>query len=393
MSHALAFRMFLAVSLVTGLMADALAAEVHRATRLGNPATRFAAPLKTPDDLRRTLLSEALRDDVLTVLRLSEFNGDFEDFRQAAATAPIQALSIPVGTVLTAMSTRHQGKPRLLRNVLWAGKAPIDAYAFSFISGERRYRVVTPKACSNFWAEEQLPPPKHELALRCEAPAESAKSNLIVSCATLENSGDLPESLAMLSMPMPAGARVKCVSGGPDVSDSTQLAWKFANFLPGEKRTVCATFAPDQPGRVAFKSAAVGERSAAVTSQCETQVLDVPAALLEVVGPAGPVKVGGEVVYVVKVLNQNKLPLTHVKIVAGLGEGQRFVDGAGATPVAAGEGGRLVSGVVAALNPGEAVEWRIVVKADKAGEARFNVDLEADQFFCPTRKTAVTVQN
>ncbi|MDD5390643.1 MAG: hypothetical protein PHD37_14985 [Gallionellaceae bacterium] len=393
MPRTLAFLMFLVVSLSTGLMADALAAEVHRATRLGNPATRFAAPLKTPDDLRRTLLSEALRDDVLTVLRLSEFNGDFEDFRWAAVNAPIRALSIPVGTVLPAMSTRHKGKPRLLRNVLWAGKKPIDAYEFSFISGERRYRVVTPKACSNFWAEEQLPPPKHELALSCEAPTESAKSNLIVSCATLENSGDLPESLAMLSMPMPAGARVKCVSGGPDVSDSTRLTWKFADFLPGEKRTVCATFAPAQPGRVAFKSAAVGERSTAVASQCETRVLDVPAALLEVAGPAGPVKVGGDVVYVVKVLNQNKQPLTHVKIVAGLAEGQRFVGGSGPTSVTSDEGGRVVPGVVTVLNTGEAVEWRIVVKADKAGEARFNVDLEADQFFCPTRKTAVTVQN
>jgi len=41
--------------------------EPHRATRLGNPATRFADPLKSPDDLRRTLTSEALREDVREV--------------------------------------------------------------------------------------------------------------------------------------------------------------------------------------------------------------------------------------------------------------------------------------------------------------------------------------
>ena len=36
----------------------------HFATRLGNPATRFADPLQTPDDLRRMLTSAALRADL-----------------------------------------------------------------------------------------------------------------------------------------------------------------------------------------------------------------------------------------------------------------------------------------------------------------------------------------
>lgn len=272
MKPSFASLLVLLLSLTTGLNACVSAADQHRATRLGNPATRFADPLKTPEDLRRTLLQESLRDDVLKVLRMSEYNGDVEDFRQAAANAPIKELRIPTGTVLPAMSTRVKGKPELLRNLVWAGKKPIDAYEFSFISGERRYRVVTPKACSNFWVEEQLPRPKHALALSCEAPAESAQPNLIQVCDTLSNSGDLTEPLAMLSMPMPSGAKVKCVSGGANVSDSTQLTWKFENFAPGEKRTVCATFVPVQPGQVVFRSAAVGNRSASVTSQCETRV-------------------------------------------------------------------------------------------------------------------------
>lgn len=272
MKPSIASQLLLLFFLSAGLSASALAADQHRATRLGNPATRFADPLKTPEDLRRTLLKESLQDDVLKVLRMSEYNGDIEDFRQAAANAPIKELRIPTGTVLPAMSTRVKGKPDLLRNLVWAGKKPIEAYEFSFISGERRYRVVTPKACSNFWVEEQLPRPKHELTLRCEAPAESAQPDLIQVCDTLSNSGDLPEPLAMLSMPMPAGAKVKCVSGGANVSDSTQLTWQFENFAPGAKRTVCATFVPTQPGQVVFKSAAVGNRSAGVTIQCETRV-------------------------------------------------------------------------------------------------------------------------
>ncbi len=153
---------------------------MHRATHLGNPATRFADPLKTPDDLRRTLQSEALREDVQLVLRMSGYTGGMDDFLRAAAQAPVQALSIPVGSVPPAMSTRRKGRPHLPRNVLWAGKAPIDAYEFSFLSGERRYRVVTPKACSNFWVEEQLPRPRHALDLSCDAPANSARPEIIL---------------------------------------------------------------------------------------------------------------------------------------------------------------------------------------------------------------------
>ena len=39
-------------------------------------------------------------------------------------------------------------------DVLWAGKKPIDAFAFEFSSNCVRYRLVTPKACSNFWVED-----------------------------------------------------------------------------------------------------------------------------------------------------------------------------------------------------------------------------------------------
>jgi hypothetical protein len=384
--------LLMVVSFLTGPMADAQT-EPHRATRLGNPATRFANPLKTPQDLRRTLSSEALQDDVVKVLRMSEYNGDLEDFRHAVANAPIRELRIPVGTLLPAMSTRTKGKPDLLRNLVWAGKKPIDAYEFSFISGERRYRVVTPKACSNFWVEEQLPRPAPALTLSCTAPTESAKSNLITLCNTLGNRGDLPETLAMLSLPMPAGAKVKCVSGGANTSDSSQLTWTFDNFAPGAKRTVCASFAPVQPGQIVFRSAAVGNRSAHVTSQCETRVSDVPAALLEVVNLADPVKVGSDVVYVIKVVNQDTQPLTNVRIMARTEDGQQFVSGAGTTPVSVADEGRILSGVLAMFNPKEQAEWRIVVKARNAGEVHFNVDLEADQFFCAAQKTVTTIQN
>lgn len=376
-------------SLWTGLIA---AAEPHRATRLGNPATRFADPLKTPEDLRATLLKESLQDDVLKVLRMSEYLGDIEDFRHAAANASIKELSIPVGSILPAMSTRKRGKVDLLRNVLWAGKKPIDAYEFSFISGERRYRVVTPKACSNFWVEEQLPRPQAALALSCEAPTEMPSHKTLTHCNTLTNIGELNEPLAMLSLPIPAGLKLESTMPAASALDSAQAAWKFDNLAPGAKQTVCATFSPIQTGQAVFKSAAVGQRAGGVTAQCESRVFGLPAVLLEVIDLADPVLVGNDVTYVIRVLNQGTMQLSNIRIVASMEEGQRFLSGGGVTEVASGAKGLINPGVIAQLNPQQQVEWRIVVRAEKAGDVRFVVALEADQFARPVMETEATFQ-
>jgi hypothetical protein len=79
-------------------------------------------------------------------------------------------VEIPVGARMPFMSSRHGGRPVCLRNVLWAGPAPIPAYAFTFSSQGRRYRCVTPKPCCNFFLEDLGVP---ILTLTCEAPAEA----------------------------------------------------------------------------------------------------------------------------------------------------------------------------------------------------------------------------
>jgi len=270
---------FLIAAMLAFSMSLAVAqTEPHRATRLGNPATRFAPPLTTPDDLRRTLQSEALRDDVQLVARKSGFNGDMEDFLRAAKSAPIREISIAPNTLLPAMSTRNKGKADVIYNVLWAGKKPFDAYEFSFVSGERRYRVVTPKACSNFWVEEQQPPPKPELSLDCTSPAESSGDALVQVCCTLKNIGELARRHAQDVLPFPAAAQARCASGGVDVSDTSRLSWKFDNLAPGEERRFCANFAPQQPGKITFSAWATAQRAVGVTSSSETRVQAATAA-------------------------------------------------------------------------------------------------------------------
>lgn len=143
----------LAPALALGVLAVNAEAQQHRATRLGNPATRFAKPLKKGDDLRVLLRAEKMKADVAAVLQEVGWAGDLADLDRAAATAEISEVQIPTGTRLDFMAARKNGKAYAMRDVLWAGAKPIDALAFEFSSKCTRYRLVTPKACSNFWVE------------------------------------------------------------------------------------------------------------------------------------------------------------------------------------------------------------------------------------------------
>ena len=148
------FTALLAAALTLGSLAVTAEAQQHRATRLGNPATRFAKPLKKPDDLRVLLRAEKMKADVAAVLADVGWAGDPTDLDRAAAAAEISAVQVPNGTRIPFMAARKNGKPYAMRDVLWAGKKPIDAFGFEFTSKCVRYRLVTPKACSNFWVEE-----------------------------------------------------------------------------------------------------------------------------------------------------------------------------------------------------------------------------------------------
>lgn len=148
------FVAMLAPALALGVLAVSAEAQQHRATRLGNPATRFAKPMKKADDLRVLLRSDKMKADVAAILNEVGWKGNHEDVDRAAATAEISEVKVPTGTRLPFMASRKNRKPHALVDVLWAGKKPIDAFAFEFSSNCVRYRLVTPKICSNFWIED-----------------------------------------------------------------------------------------------------------------------------------------------------------------------------------------------------------------------------------------------
>ena len=194
----LRFAVMIAPALALGVLAVTAEAQQHKATRLGNPATRFAQRTpKKPDDIRVLLRSDKTKADVAAVLNEVGWKGNIEDFDRAAASAEITAVQIAPGTRIPFMSSRKNKKAHALVDVLWAGKKPIDAFAFEMSSNCERYRVVTPKACGNFWVEDlghdnvdpkcNVPPPPPPPVVSVSGASEVCVSQPVEYAITVNN--------------------------------------------------------------------------------------------------------------------------------------------------------------------------------------------------------------
>jgi uncharacterized repeat protein (TIGR01451 family) len=108
--------------------------------------------------------------------------------------------------------------------------------------------------------------------------------------------------------------------------------------------------------------------------------------LLEVIDTVDPVEVGSDTTFVVSATNQGSSPDTNLKVVATLPPSMQFVSGSGSTQVVA-VGQTVTMSAVASLAPGAKAEWRIVVKAKSAQDARSRWEMTSDQFKVPVIET------
>lgn len=370
------------------LAAGPARAEQHRATFLGHPSTRFAPPLSTPDDLRARFRDEHLRGDIAEVLRQWGWTGKLEDLWQAALNAPVRDVTIPVGETMPFMSSRENGKPICLRNVLWAGKEPAPAYAFNFRSNGRLYRCVTPKACSNFFVEDQGLEPLPALAIECVVPAEVLPGRPFDFCLTVRNDGTgwLPKG--KVHLPVPDNVSLLKASAGFSVADR-ELTWGFTNLPAKSGQQFCAVFNGVNPGPVAFQARAEGEQVSVAQTACSTRVIGIPAILIDAIDLEDPVQVGNEVTYEIKVTNQGNTPATRVRLDFTIPPNEQFVSGDGPSAIHKTDD-RVGTDALAVLDPKGVATWRVVVKAVQPGDVRFQIELSSDQFQKPIHEEEST---
>ena len=363
-------------------------AEHHRATRLGNPQTRFAPPLHSPEELRARFRDPKLTQDFITVLDLEGWQGNPDDMFRAAQTAEIKGATIPVGCVMPFMSTREHGRPICLRNVTWAGPQPIEAYAFDFTSNGRCFRCIVPKPCSNFFVEDMGPQPEPNLTLACEAPERMPTTRPVKVYFTVSNTGNAVEPQATITLPLPAGTTATEADQG-GIIGANGVTWAIRDLAPGASQKVRVTLVTPAAGTVPFHCTATGTAGESAQSDCETVMFEVHAILVEVVDLTDPVPVGDDVNYVIKITNQSDTVDTNLRLVCTVPDSQEFITGTGITAIRA-DGKTITMDAVPTLAPKAVATWQVATKALSVDDSRFKVEVTGDQFEEPIHRQEST---
>lgn len=353
-------------------------AEEHFATHLGNPATRFAPTIRSAADVRARFADTKLRPDFAAVLQQWGWTGDTADLFDAGLHAELSEIEIPVGTVMPFMSSREHGRAICLRNVHWAGKEPVAAFAFNFNSKGRRYRCIVPRPCSNFYIEELGPEPKPGLAIDCAMPERVLAGRKFQACLTVRNTGDAAEPAAFVNFPLPADAELTALTSGGIITNNSIL-WRLPELAPAADKQLCAEFQTRRPAKLDFTATASSDRVALVATACQTVVAGISAILLEKSDDPDPVAVGDTTTYTVKVTNQGNGYDTNVRVVVNIAPEL--------APVSVSEGSidgqTVMLPVVTVLAPKQAVSWTIVAKGVSTGDGHTQFVLVSDTLKSP----------
>ena len=145
----------------------------------------------------------------------------------------------------------------------------------------------------------------------------------------------------------------------------------------------------DKAGTVRNVAKATATCAEGVSASAQTSIEGIPAVLLEVIDLNDPIEVGGNETYVITATNQGSMADTNIAIVCTLEENETYVSSSGATTGRA-EGNKVVFQPLASLAPKAQAQWKVVVKAVKAGDVRFKVTMNTDQLTRPVEETEST---
>ena len=180
-------------------------------------------------------------------------------------------------------------------------------------------------------------------------------------------------------------------TGGAELAGDAQgpNAAGLGTIAPGETRTVQVTAEGSTGGTMSLSATATAACAKEVSEGAQTQLLTVPALLLQAVDEADPVRVGDNVTYTVTVTNQGSGPDSNVHVTATLPDNVEFVSANGTTD-ARSSGRRVDFAPVPRLGPKDRATWRVTAKVLKAGDVQFKVNAASDTLKVPAEKAEPT---
>ncbi|MBT3378412.1 MAG: DUF11 domain-containing protein [Lentisphaerae bacterium] len=205
---------------------------------------------------------------------------------------------------------------------------------------------------------------------------------------TVKNVGDAPADNTVVTDTLPAGVNFISASDGGVHSVGT-VKWALGALYPNKSKALTVTVSASGVGDLRNVAKAEAVCTKAVSATASTNVKGIPAILLEVIDVSDPIPVGSNEEYIITATNQGSAVDTNIQIVCTLEANETYVSSSGAT-IGKAAGNVITFAPLPSLAAKAKAEWRVVVKAAKAGDVRFKVKMDTDQLTRPVEETEAT---
>lgn len=191
----------------------------------------------------------------------------------------------------------------------------------------------------------------------------------------LQNPGDAAARRVKVAASLPSDAVfVSCTRDGKFDSKHNRIVWSLDDLSPGADETVQITCSMQAAGQNQLEVAAVADGDLKRSQVAVTEVIAVADLVLDVSDPSGPVAVGRDAVYELRIRNRGTKSAEGVEIVAFYSKGVEPVSAEGGAHEIS--PGTVVFDPIATLGAGEETVFKIHARADTGGTHRFRVELQ-----------------
>lgn len=229
------------------------------------------------------------------------------------------------------------------------------------------------------------------LQIAQSSPQRAYLGKPVVFNVEVRNTGDAPAERTTVESLIPSGAEIASASDNAQVIGN-RMVWTLGTLNAGSSKKLSYTLRPDGKGQITTNTVAKATCAKDVATSSLTEVVGIPAILLEVVDD-DPIQVGQTTVYTIEVTNQGSATGRNVRIVARMEDSMQFVSAVGATPGV--HDGSATAGVLTfqplvELPSKAKATWKVTVRAVKPGDVRFHVEMNEDQLGRPVTETEAT---
>ncbi len=195
---------------------------------------------------------------------------------------------------------------------------------------------------------------------------------------TVENPGPAAVENVEVFQQVPEGFQfIEANAGGSYDGHTGRVVWQVGH-LPGQQTTrLGLRLVPKQLGQKVLEAVAHFDGGEPVPAETLTEVDGVAVLALEVYDQDDPIEVAGRTQYEIHVENRGSIAADHVQLVCRASDQIQIVQADGATAAQVGSN-QVGFAVIDRLEPGQSLVYRVQVRCEASGRARFQALVRSD---------------